>query len=130
MTVPRHNFQSGLASIRESVQNGQFLSSLAQNASHLLVASHADKRVERLLVRIIITSLASDQAPTLQPVEPPHDRSTGHAHIGSNLCDRKRLPLDIAKRHTKTDEESFQTRTKRFGSRSVSAVHGSHDIDR
>jgi hypothetical protein len=36
-----------MRSIRQSAQNAQFLSSLAQNAPHLLVASHADKRIER-----------------------------------------------------------------------------------
>ncbi len=87
------------ASIRQSVQNGQFLCRLAQHVSDLFVASHADKRIERLLVDVIVTAPAFDQTPTLQPIEPAYDRSTGHAHIGSYLGDRKRLAVDLAKRH-------------------------------
>jgi len=61
----RQTWAEILRSIRQSVQNGQFLSSLAQNASHLLVAPHAHKRVERLLVQIIAAALAINQAPAL-----------------------------------------------------------------
>src|SRR5262249_35072905 len=85
--------------IRQSVQNGQFLSSLAHNAPHLLVASHADKRVERLLVQVIVTTPAVDQTPALQLGEPAYHRSTGHAHVGSNLGDRERLPVHVTNRH-------------------------------
>src|SRR6516164_10319521 len=46
-----------LRSIQQSVQNGQFLSGLAQNVSHLLIASHANKRIERLLVYVIVATL-------------------------------------------------------------------------
>lgn len=42
-------------SIWQRVQNGQFFRSLALNASHLLIASYADKGLERLLVRVIGT---------------------------------------------------------------------------
>ena len=45
-----------MPSIRQSVQNGQFLCRLAQNASDLLVASHADKGIERLLMRVVATA--------------------------------------------------------------------------
>ena len=61
---------SGMRSIRQSVQNGQFLRSLAQNASHLFIASHADEGIERLLVRVIVTASAIDQTPSLQLIEP------------------------------------------------------------
>ena len=37
---------AGMRSIRQSVQNGQFLCRLAQNALDVLVASRADKRIE------------------------------------------------------------------------------------
>jgi hypothetical protein len=47
-------------SIRQSVQNGQFPTSLSQDASHLLVTSHTDKRIERLLVHVIVTPLPLD----------------------------------------------------------------------
>ena len=50
-----------MRSIRQSVQNGQFLCRLAQNASHLLVASHTDKRIELFLVRVIAAVLAINQ---------------------------------------------------------------------
>jgi hypothetical protein len=47
----KRNFSiPGWGSIPQSVQNGQFLSSLAQNVSH--VASHADKRNDRLFVHV------------------------------------------------------------------------------
>ena len=42
-------FISRMRSIRQSVQNGQFLCRLAQDASDLFVASHTDKRIERFL---------------------------------------------------------------------------------
>src|SRR6516165_712877 len=86
-------------SIQQSVQNGQFLSGLAQNAPYLLVASRANKRIERLFAYVIVTTLAIDQTPTLQPVEPAYDGSAGHAHIGSKLGDREGLAFNIAKRH-------------------------------
>jgi hypothetical protein len=56
-----------LRSIRQGVQNGQLLRRLVQDASDLFVASHADKRIERLLVDAIVTAPAFDQTPTLQP---------------------------------------------------------------
>jgi len=49
-----------LLSIRQSVQKSQFLSSLAQNASHLLVASHANKRIERHFANVIATVTVPD----------------------------------------------------------------------
>ena len=52
--------------LSDSVQNGQFLSRLAQNASDLLVASHTDKAIEHFLVYVVATALAIDQTPTLQ----------------------------------------------------------------
>ena len=63
-------------------------SRLAQNASDLLVASHAEKQIERLLVHVVAAALAIDQTPTSQLIEPACDRGAGHAHIGSNLGDR------------------------------------------
>ena len=45
-----------MRSIRQSVQNGHFLCRLAQNALDLLVASRADKRIERLLVHVVATA--------------------------------------------------------------------------
>src|SRR5258708_7695467 len=39
------SFKSEVASIRQSVQNGQFLRSLTQTVSHLLVASHANEGI-------------------------------------------------------------------------------------
>ena len=48
-----------------------------------------------------------DQTPTMQLIEPAYDRSTGHAHIGSNLGDRERLAIDIAKRDAQSYVESF-----------------------
>ena len=88
-----------LRSIQQRVQNGQFLSGLAKNVSNLLVAPHANKRIERLLVYVIVPTLSIDQTPTLQPVEPSYDGSAGHAHIGSKLGDREGLAFNIAKRH-------------------------------
>ena len=88
-----------MQSIRQSVQNGQFLSRLAQNASDLSVASHTDKRIERFLVYVVATALAIDQTSTLQLIEPAYDRGAGHAHIGSDLGDRERLAVDVAKGH-------------------------------
>ena len=87
----------GVQSIRQSVQNGQFLSSPAQSVSHLLIASQADEGVERLFAQVIVAALAIDQTPTVQPSEPAYDGSTRHAHIGSNLGDRKWSAVDIAK---------------------------------
>ena len=68
----------GMRSIRQSVQNGQFMFSLAQNAPHLLIASHAYEGIERLLVRVIVTAPAIDQTPSLQLIEPAYDCSTWH----------------------------------------------------
>ena len=90
---------AGMRSIRQSVQNGQFLCRLAQDASDLLAALHADERIERLLVHVVATTLAIDQTPALQPIEPAYDRGAGYAHVGGNLGDRKRLAIDVAKRH-------------------------------
>src|SRR6516165_8168025 len=89
---------AGLRSICQSVQNGQFLCRLAQDASDLFVASHTDKRIERLLANVVTTIPAIDQTPTLRPIEPADDCSAGHAHIGSNLGYRKRLTVNVAKR--------------------------------
>jgi hypothetical protein len=91
-------FENG--SIRQSVQNGQFLISLAQKASHLLVTSHADKRIERLFVHVIATVPAIDQTPLLQLIKPTYDRSTRHAHKASNFGDGKRLTLYFTHRDT------------------------------
>jgi hypothetical protein len=52
-----------MRSIRQSVQNGQSLCRLIQNASDLLVAAHADNRVKRLLVHVGATAVAVDQTP-------------------------------------------------------------------
>src|SRR5215471_11850428 len=95
------------ASIRQSVQNGQFLCRLAQDASDLFIASNADQRIKRLLADVIVTASAFDQPPSLQPIKPAHDRSPGHAHVGSNFCDRKRLAVEVAKRDAQADEESL-----------------------
>jgi hypothetical protein len=78
------------ASIRQSVQNGQFLDRLAQNASDLFVASNTDQRIERFLADVIVTATALDQTPILQPIEPAYDRGTWH-DVGSNLCNREWL---------------------------------------
>src|SRR6516164_4421928 len=57
--LARHNARpakleiAGMWSIQQSVQNGQFLCRRVQNTSDLLVASHADKRIERLLVHVV-----------------------------------------------------------------------------
>ena len=60
-----------MQSIRQSVQNGQFLSRLVQDASDLFVASHADKRIERLLVHVAIAAkIALETAGTIAEV--PH----------------------------------------------------------
>ena len=53
-------YDIGMPSMRQSVQNGQILSSLAQNVSHLLVASHANKRIERLLPNVIAMAAVFD----------------------------------------------------------------------
>src|SRR5262249_47956512 len=79
--------------------------------------------------RVIVTSLARDQPPAFQPVEPAYGGRTGHAQIGGDLGDRKRLSIHIAERHAKGDEERFQARTKRFVSRSVGTMDGAHDVD-
>ena len=50
-----------LRSIQQSVQIGQFLGGLAQNVSNLLVAPHANKRIERLLVYVIVPTPSIDQ---------------------------------------------------------------------
>src|SRR6516165_11234863 len=118
-----------MRSIRQSVQNGQFLGSLAQNTSHLLVASHTDKRIKRLLVQVIVTASSIDQTPTLQPGEPAYDRSAGHAHIGSNLGDRKRLTVDVTNRHAQADKECLKARAKGLANGRVSAMDRSHEID-
>ena len=55
---------AGMRSIRQSVQNGHFLCRLAQNALDLLVASRADKRIERLLVHVVATGLARGRPPS------------------------------------------------------------------
>ena len=73
-----------MQSIRQSVQNGQFLCRLAQKASDLSVASHTDKGIERFLVYVVATALAIDQTPTLQLIEPACDRGAGQAHLGSH----------------------------------------------
>ena len=73
-----------MQSIRQSVQDGQFLCRLAQKASDLSVASHTDKGIERFLVYVVATALAIDQTPTLQLIEPANDRGAGQAHIGSH----------------------------------------------
>jgi anti-sigma factor ChrR (cupin superfamily) len=73
-----------MQSIRQSVQDGQFLCRLAQKASDLSVASHADKGIERFLVYVVATALAIDQTPTLRLIEPPNDGGAGQAHIGSH----------------------------------------------
>src|SRR5262245_49895094 len=91
-------FIARIRSIPQSVQNGQFLCRLAQDASDLFVASHTDKRIERLLANVVTTTLAIDQTPTLQPIEPADDCSTRHAHIRSDLGHRKRLTVNVAKR--------------------------------
>ena len=70
-----------MQSIRQSVQDGQFLCRLAQKASDLSVASHTDKGIERFLVYVVATALAIDQTPTLQLIEPANDRGAGQAHI-------------------------------------------------
>src|SRR6516164_997334 len=97
-----------MRSIRQSVQTGQFLGSFAQNAPHLLIASHTHKRIERLFVQVIVTAPTIDETPTLQPSEPAYDRSAGHAHIGSNLGDRKRLTVDVTNRHAEADKECLK----------------------
>ena len=56
----RQTWAKILRPIPQSVQNGQFLSSLAPNAPHLLIAPHADKGIERLLVQIIAAGGQSD----------------------------------------------------------------------
>ena len=78
-----------MQSIRQSVQDGQFLCRLAQKASDLSVASHTDKGIERFLVYVVATALAIDQTPTLQLIEPAYDRGAGHAHI---IAEIPRLP--------------------------------------
>src|SRR6516165_8833144 len=97
-----------MGSIQQSIQHGQLFSRLAQNVSNLLVAAHAKKRIERLLVYVIVTTLAFDQTPTLQPVEPAYDGGAGHEHIGSNLGHRERLALKGRTPRGAADEESFQ----------------------
>src|SRR5262249_29219619 len=96
---------------------------------NLLVGPHADQRIERALVRVIVTSLARDQPPAFQPVEPAYGGRTGHAQIGGDLGDRKRLSIHIAQRHAQGDEELYQARTKRFVSRSAGIMDGAHDVD-
>ena len=48
------------ASGSSSLKNGQFLCGLAQKPARCLVASHADKRIDRFIVHIITTALAVD----------------------------------------------------------------------
>jgi hypothetical protein len=81
------------------VQSGQFLRCVAQSASNLLVALHTNKRIERLLAYLIVMTLAINQTPTLQPVEPAYDGGAGYPHKGGNLGHRERLAFNIAKRH-------------------------------
>src|SRR6516165_1368791 len=117
------------ASIRQSVQNGQFLDRLAQDASDLFVASNTDQRIECLLTDVIVTAPALDQPPTLQPIESAYDCSTGHAHVGRNFCDRERLGVEFAKRHAQADEESLKARAEGLARWSVSSMHSSHHLD-
>jgi hypothetical protein len=56
--LAQHWYYRGRMVNHQSVQNGQFLSSLVQKASHLLVASHADKRIELLFVHVVVTAPA------------------------------------------------------------------------
>ena len=62
---PHQPYNSWMRSIWQSVKTGQFLSSLAQNASYLLVASQADERIERLFVQVIVPPAAINQTPAL-----------------------------------------------------------------
>jgi hypothetical protein len=55
--------------------------------------------------------------------------STGHAHIGSNLGDRKRFTVHVTNRHACSNEESFYARAEGLADWRVSAMHSSHDID-
>jgi hypothetical protein len=50
-------------------------------------------------MHVVATALAIDQTPTSQLIEPAYDRGARYAHIDSNLGDRKRLTVDVAKRH-------------------------------
>jgi hypothetical protein len=55
-------------------------------------------------------------------IEPAYYCGAGYAHIGSDLCDRERLTIDVAKCHAQADEESFQARAKGLTRWSVSSV--------
>src|SRR6516162_5862463 len=48
-----------MRSIRQSVQNGQFSTSLCSECVDMLVASHDQKRIERILLHIIARDQAS-----------------------------------------------------------------------
>src|SRR5277367_1250246 len=45
-----------ITSIRQSVQNGQFLTGLGEQSPDMLIAPHADQRVERLVLQIVETA--------------------------------------------------------------------------
>ena len=78
---------------------------------------------------MIATAAAFDQTPTLQHLKPTYDRSAGHAHVGGNLSDRKRLALEVANSHASGDEESFYAGAEGLASRGVIAMYGSQQIN-
>src|SRR3954453_20432512 len=102
-------------SIRQSVQNGQFIRSFAEDPPYLVVAAQPHQRIERCFVHEVVTAPSIDQAPTLQPLDPTHDDSARHAHVASYLCNGKRAAIELTKRDAESDEKCFQPAAERLG---------------
>lgn len=118
-----------LRSIRQSVQNGQFLSSLIKQRPNALIASHAQERIERPFVDVIAAVLSMNETPTSQAFQSVQDRRPGHTHVRRNLGDGKWLVFKLTKSYAQPNEEDFQAATKRLTCRSIGSVHSSHDVD-
>ena len=102
---------NGLATVAPVPSRVSRVEGRLQTASGRNESTHApaaDERIERPLVQVIVAPPAIDETPTLQHLKPTYDRSAGHAHVGSNLSDRKRLALDVANGHAcgKPDREA------------------------
>ena len=101
-----------LWSIRQSVQNGQFLSSLAQNPPHLLVALHAYQRIELVLAQVMVTAPASMQRKGLRSAVCCGARVRSWP-TGDDSYRRQNGPLievDLTKRLRGRDRRAFDPR--------------------
>jgi hypothetical protein len=116
-------------SIRQSVQNGQFLSGFIEQSANTLIASHPQKRVERPLVHVITAAMPMNETPILKPIQPAYDCRAGHAHVGRDLGDRERPFLQLTKSDAQTYEERLQAGPERLTCRGVGSMQTPHDLD-